>query len=101
MNREYFECARDCCRRGGWWKFLAVVFFAAFVFSAISALMLKIKNDEYRDALIDVSERFPTAPEQEEELAQVRKREWSRAHAPANRMTDEERMEENRIDIEE
>ncbi len=101
MNREYFECARDCGRRGGMWKLLSIVLFAAFVAMSIAALVLKFKKDEYRDALIDVSEKFPNSPEQEEELAEIRKREWSRAHAPANRMTDEERMEENRVDIEE
>lgn len=97
MNRECFDYARECSRRGGLWKLAAAVLFAAFLAMTVTAFMLKIKNNSYRDMLIKVSEKFPATPEQEEEMAEIRKREWSRAHAPANRKTDEERIAENRI----
>lgn len=101
MNGEYYECAKACGRRGGLWKMLAIIFFAAFTASAICALILKFKNNKYRDALIDVSERFPNTAEQEEELAEIRRREWGRANAPSNQMTNEERLSKNRVETEE
>ncbi len=97
MNREYFECARECGRRGGIWKFIAGVIFILLIIMSVAAVAYKLRCDKYRDALIDVSERFPNTPEQEEELARIRREEWSKSHAPANQKTDEERMEENRV----
>ena len=96
MN-NYFEFAKKCARKKGVWKLAAVVFFIAFVGMSVAAIMLKIKNDKYRDKLIEVSEQIPNTPEQEEELADIRRREWSRANAPSNRMSDEERIAENRV----
>lgn len=96
MN-NYFEYAKECARKKGVWKLAAAVFFLAFVGMSAAAVMLKIKNNKYRDKLIEVSEQIPNTPEQEEELAEIRRREWSRANAPSNRMTDEERIAENRV----
>lgn len=97
MDRYYLDCAKACGKKRGMWKFVAVVLFLAFVASAAAVVALKFKNDQYRDAIIKMSEELPNTPEQEEELSELRRREWSRAHAPANRKSDEERMADNRI----
>ena len=96
MN-NYLEYAKECARKKGIWKLAAVVFFLAFVGMTMTAVMLKIKNAKYRDSLIEISGKIPNTPEQEEELAEIRRREWSRANAPSNRMSDEERIAENRV----
>ncbi len=97
MNREYYEYAKDCSRKGGIWKLISVILFIALAATAVAAFMLKIKNKQYRDLLIEDSERFEATPEQEEEMAEIRRREWSRGHSMANRKTTEERLEDNRI----
>lgn len=97
MNKECFEYAKECNRRGGAWKLIAAILFVALAATAVAAFMLKIKNNQYRDLLIEDSERFEATPEQEEEMAEIRRREWSRAHSMANKKTTEERLEENRI----
>ncbi len=97
MNREYLDYAKVCGRKKGVWKIAAVIFFLAFLGASAAAVAMKIKGDKYRDALIEISEQFPNTPEQEEELAEIRRREWSRSNAPSNRMTDEERLAENRV----
>ncbi len=97
MNRECYEYAKDCGRRGGIWKLISAILFIALAATAVSAFILKIKNKEYRDLLIEDSERFEATPEQEEEMAEIRRREWGRAHSMANKKTIEERLEDNRI----
>ena len=97
MNKEYLDYAKVCGKKKGLWKVAAVIFFFAFLGATAAAIAMKIKSDKYRDVLVEISEQFPNAPEQEEELAQIRRREWSRSNAPSNRMTDEERLAENRV----
>ncbi len=97
MNKEYYECAKGLGRRGGIWKFMAVLLFLALAAMTVTAFMLKLKNNQYRDILIAESEKFPNTEEQEKELAEIRKRSWSRAHSMANRKSCEERLEDNRI----
>ena len=96
MNREGFEYVKECNRRGGMWKFVAFVLFVALVATAISAFMLKRKN-KYCNLLVKESGDLPNTPEQEEELKEIRLREWGRAHSMANQKSTEERLEENRI----
>ncbi len=97
MNRDYFEYAKECAKKKGLWKVVSAIFFLAFVGTAVTAFMYKKKSDNYRDTLIEISEQIPNTDEQEEELAEIRRREWSRANAPQNRVSDEERIAENRI----
>lgn len=100
MN-SYLEYAKKCARKKGVWKIVAMFFFIAFVGMSIMAIVLGIKEKKYKKALIDVSGSIPNTPEQEEELAEIRRREWNRAGAPINRMTVEERLAENRVTEEE
>ncbi len=93
-----YEVVRRCSKKGGIWKLVAIILFFAFVGMTVSAFLLKRKNDEYRDALIEESQNFPNTPEQELELKEIRKREWRRKHALKNRKTTEEIMAENRIE---
>lgn len=93
-----YEVVRRCSKKGGVWKLIAIVLFFAFLGMTVSAFLLKRKNDEYRDVLIEESQSFPNTPEQEQELKEIRKREWRRKHALKNRKTTEERMAENRIE---
>lgn len=97
MNTDYLGYAKECARKKGIWKLAAVIFFFAFIGMTVAAVAMKIKGDKYKDALIEISEQFPNSPEQEEELAEIRRREWSRANAPANRVSDEERIADNRV----
>lgn len=99
MKRDYFGYSKSCAKKdGGFWKVMAAVFFVVALVAAANAVVLKIQNKKYRDKLIEVSENFPNTPEQEAELEEIRRREeWSRAYAPTNRQTVEERMEDNRI----
>lgn len=96
MN-SYFEYAKECARKKGIWKIAAMFFFVAFIGMSVAAIVLGIKGKKYKKALIDMSESIPNTPEQEEELAEIRRREWNRANALSNRMTDEERLAENRV----
>lgn len=93
-----YEVVRRCNKRGGIWKVIAIILFFAFALMTVSAFLLKKKNDEYRNALIEESSNFPITPEQEIELKEIRKREWRRKHALKNRKTTEERMAENRVE---
>lgn len=97
MNRDYFEYAKECGKKKGLWKVASIIFFLAFIGTAVTAVMYKKKSDKYRDTLIEISEQIPNTAEQDEELAEIRRREWSRANAPANRVSDEERIAENRV----
>ncbi len=99
MDRYYLDCAKACGRKSGLWKLAAVALFFAFIAAAAAAVALKIRSDSYRDVLIRESENFPNTPEQEEELAELRRRGWSRAHSPANRKSDAERLDDNRITV--
>lgn len=96
MRRECID-GREKTSRGGIWKFAAILFFAALTMTSISALILKKKNKAYCDKIVEMSENFPVSDEQKEELAKIRKREWSRANSKANRMTEEERLSHNRV----
>ena len=98
MRGNYFGYSKCCTKReGGIWKMVSAVLFVIAAMSAISAALLKVKNCKYRDKIIEMSKNFPNTPEQEAELEEIRKREWSRAHAPSNQQTTEERMAENRV----
>ena len=97
MDREYYDCAREIGRKGGFWKFIAAILFVALAIMSVNMLLLKLKNKEYKEVLIKNSESIPNTPEQEAELAEIRKREWGRGNAPKNKKTTEEILEENRV----
>ncbi len=61
----------------------------------VVSLCLREKNKRYRDALIAVSEQLP-----QESDAKMRRAAWQSHHAPAKRVTVEERLENQRIDEE-
>lgn len=96
-NENYLEYAKRCARKKGFWKIAAAIFFIAFVGMSVTAFLLKGKNDAYKKTLIEISEQFPVTMEQEEELDEIKRRDWSRANAPANRVSSEERIAENRV----
>lgn len=99
--RKYNSDKSICyVRKGGIWKLVAAVFFVAFTLMSASAYLLKKKNKQYRDKIVEMSEDFPVSDEQKEELAKIRQREWSKANSPANRVTDEERLSDNRVEEE-
>lgn len=56
------------------------------------AYIIKKKNDEYREALIDMSDIMPGAPDE-----QTRRDNWRSSHSPENRKSVEERLEDQRI----
>lgn len=57
---------------------------------AIVSVMLKKKNDEYLEALIDLSDNFC-----EDDISD--KDAWQSSHSPSRRKTVEERLSEQRI----
>lgn len=101
MRGNYFGYSKCCGKKeSGIWKAVSAVLFVVAALSAVSAFLLKLQNHKYRDKIIELSHNIPNTPEQEAELEEIRKREWSRANAPANNQTAEERMAENRVDEE-
>lgn len=56
------------------------------------AYITKKKNDEYREALIDMSDMMPGTPDE-----QARRDNWRSSHSPENRKSVEERLEDQRI----
>ena len=78
------------------WKVLGVFGLLLSAVMAVIAWGMKKKNEEYRDALIRLSDQLP-----EEEWnasdAKQRRESWQSAHAPDNRKTVEERLEDQRI----
>ncbi|MBR5152720.1 MAG: hypothetical protein IKW60_04240 [Clostridia bacterium] len=75
----------------GWWKVFGVLGFLIGIGMAIFSYLLYRKNQQYRDALISVSDQFP------DEGQQARRAAWQSHHAPANQKTTEERLETQRI----
>ena len=61
----------------------------------ISNVLLSMKNKTYKNALIDLSDRFP-----EEDEFDDRDLRWKQAHSHQNRTTAEERRDGNRITVE-
>ncbi len=97
MNNDTYEYARKCNKKGGIWRFISALLFLGLIVMSVYTFLLRLKNREYRDVLINESNELPVTPEQEAELAEIRKREWARAYAPVNRKTTEEFLEENRL----
>ena len=98
MKRQcnYQDCANANKGNSSWlWKLLTLLGFMALGMMALLNLCLKKKNDEYRDALIDMSEQIPYEDEGEED--EQRRKEWHSAHAPFNRKTVEERLADQRV----
>ncbi len=96
MRKKYPDYENGSGRKdgSGFWKMLSFFWFLLAGGFAVLSFFLKQKNEEYRDALIEMSDILP--PEGEE-AADLRRKNWQSAHAPANRKTVEERLEEQRI----
>lgn len=95
--REYYDCEyEEKC--GG--KFVTALALAGMAAATAVAVVTHMQNKKYKEKIIELSNSIPNTPEQEAELEEIRKREWASANAPANRKTDEERLEENRINEE-
>ena len=60
---------------------------------SVIALMLRKKNTEYRDALIELSDDFSDT----EYDAKQRREEWQRAQSMGNRRTVEEQLSDRRV----
>lgn len=97
--REYYDCEYEekGCGAG---RFITALALAGMAAATAVAVVTHKKNKEYKEKIIELSGNIPNTPEQEAELEEIRKREWAAANAPANRKTDEERLEENRINEE-
>lgn len=95
--REYYDLGKCCMKKNGVWKFIAAIFFLAFMVMTINALCLKRKNREYCEKIVEMSDNFSNTAEQEEKLTEIRKRKWGKAHSLFNRKPDEERLADNRI----
>ncbi len=98
MRRKWMDDDGICCferkEDNRFWKMLSLFWFLLAGSFALLSFCLKRKNDKYRDALIDMSEHLPM---DDIEAAEYRKKNWQSAHAPANRKTVEERLEDQRI----
>lgn len=97
--REFYDCEYEekCCGGG---KFVTALALAGMAAATAFAVVTHMQNKKYKEKIIELSNNIPNTPEQEAELEEIRKREWAAANAPANRKTDEERLEENRINEE-
>ena len=89
-----YTCKKE--RAVSLWKVFGVLGLLFGAVMALVSLCLKQKNDEYRDALIDLSERFPGEEDAEPDTT-ARREDWQSAHAPSNRKTVEERLADQRI----
>lgn len=78
-------------------KAAAIAGFMFGVGASFTAYITKKKNDEYRDALIEMSDMLPDEYETE---AQVRRNSWQSSHSPEKRKTAEERLKGQRINEE-
>ena len=101
MRNECFDLGKECMKKKGKWKFLAIIFFMAFIAMTVKAIILKKRNKEYCDMIVDLSDVYETTREQEEELAEIRKRESQKKNSMTERKTVEERLEDNRVTEEE
>ncbi len=101
MRNECLDLGKACMKKKGMWKLLAIVFFLAFVAMTVKVIMLKKRNREYCDMIVDLSDVFENTREQEEELSEIRKRESDKENSMANRRTVEERLQDNRVTEEE
>ncbi len=73
------------------WKILGIFGTLFGILMGLCALFTAQKNQEYKDALIDLSDSFP------EPDSEARKQDWQASNAPENRKTTEERLKDNRI----
>lgn len=101
MRNECLDLGRECIRKKGMWKLLAIIFFIAFAAMTVKVVMLKKRNKEYCDMIVDLSDVYETTSEQEEELAEIRRRESDKKNSMNERKTVEERLEDNRVTEEE
>lgn len=97
MRKECLDLGKRCMNKSGLWKLVAIVFFVAFAVMTLNVLSLKRKNKDYCDMIVDMSDGFKETKEQEEELAEIRRRDCDRENSLNNKMTVEERLSENRI----
>ncbi len=79
----------------GWWKVFGILGMLLGLVMTAAMFLLREKNKKYRDALIAMSDQFP-----ETEDAATRRAAWQSSHAPANRVTVEERLENQRVEEE-
>lgn len=82
-------------RNDGWWKVFGALGVLFGVVMTVVSFCLRQKNKKYRDALISLSDQLPV-----EETADARRAAWRSSHAPAKRVTVEERLENQRVDEE-
>lgn len=73
-------------------KTAATIGFLFGVGATAVAYITKKKNDEYREALIEMSDIIPGTPDE-----QTRRDNWRSSHSPENRKSVEERLEDQRI----
>ena len=85
MRNECLDLGKACMKKKGKWKFLAIIFFMAFVAMTVKAIILKKRNKEYCDMIVDLSDVYETTREQEEELKEIRKREAARKNSMTER----------------
>lgn len=79
-------------------KILMFLSAAALAISAVVTVLnvlLAMKNEVYKNALIDLSEHFPDEDEAEDDETR-----WKNTHSNLKRTTTEERLENNRITVE-
>lgn len=97
MRNECLDLGKECMKKKGKWKLLAILFFIAFAVMTVKVIMLKKRNKEYCDMIVDLSDVYENTREQEEELAEIRKRENDKENSMSNRRSTEERLSDNRV----
>lgn len=90
--RWYCDCEK---KNDGWWKAFGALGILFGIAMTVVSFCLRQKNKKYRDALISLSDQLP-----EEETADARRAAWRSSHAPAKRVTVEERLENQRVEEE-
>lgn len=93
MRKLYYSKRETCISV---WKIISAVALTFGIVMSVLAFLLKKKNNEYRNVIIDMSDDFS-----DDELEACRRREeWRKNQSRQNRQPVEKQLEERRVDEE-
>lgn len=93
MRKLYYSKRETCISV---WQIISAVALTFGIFMSVLVFLLKKKNNEYRNVIIDMSDDFS-----DDELEACRRREeWRKNHSRQNRQPVEKQLEERRVDEE-